>query len=874
MVLPCSTLQQPRHPNGGGPRGKKRGASEEVSNRLPPAALLLPAAPHLGEAEGVTRAVAPLLFLLPAVCLAQASAIGELRPTLPPTNAALADEVTAPEVNPAGLQFIDGPMLIYQHERNLDLDSIVDGLYFGSTFFDWVGLGVGLDWVRGPYAGGERSGYRKTSYTFSVGGQWLSAGTSFNVYTPNLGTAPGPNTWDLGFSSRPSRFLALGLALKDIGDEAHTRTWELAFGVRPWGDWLTLGANWQFPGFSTLDQSRVGGVIQAEMVRGVVLGTSVTKSWREAGDPWFWQVSLTLNTEHVGASYALGGGPNGTDHVIQARVSASRYRALDLLGNRVGMIDLDTALRQGGSALGLFGIREEDPYLRLLRRLKLAAEDRNLGGLVVKIERLPVGLAEAEELRAELLRIRKAGKKVAAVLLSGGDKEYLIATGADRIWVAPQSFLDVNGLTANAIFLGDTMQKLGIKWDVARVGPYKDAPDALTRASMSREQRESLDTFLDAEMHRYEGLVSDARGLPPERFRKVLEEGLLPPRLAVREKLADDVVDPAQLDRAGTALVPDGRWIGTYWPPIPERRWGEPRRIAVIPVIGTITTGRSRSDPLGFSRSAGSETVQRALRDAENDPRVTAIVLRVDSGGGDGLASDIMYRAVLRARTRKPVVATMGGAAASGGYYAAMGADWVLAEPTTLTGSIGVFVLKPGLEGLGKKLGINVETLKRGPLSDILGLYKPWTPAEQAAAQRWVDAFYDDFVGEVARSRKLDREKVDAVARGRIWSGEDALARGLVDALGGMPEAIAEARRRAGVPEGEDLSLVTYGGPVGLFGALAGENGVLTQIGITGERTGPEPDALQALAREIGVPSLFILEPGLKAALPFELRVQ
>ncbi|HZX41170.1 MAG TPA: S49 family peptidase, partial [Myxococcaceae bacterium] len=422
----------------------------------------------------------------------------------------------------------------------------------------------------------------------------------------------------------------------------------------------------------------------------------------------------------------------------------------------------------------LFGILDEDPYLRLLRRFERAGEDPTLAGLVVKIERLPIGMAEAEELRGELVRLRHRGKRVAAVLLSGGDKEYLIATGADRIWVAPQSFLDVNGLAASAIFLGDTMQKLGIKWDVARVGPYKDAPDALTRASMSREARESLDAFLDSESSRYEGLVAESRGISVDRFRKVLAEGLLPPRTAVREKLADDVVDPAQLDRAGTALVPDGRWVGAYWPPPLERRWGEPRRIAVVPVIGTITGGRSRSDPLGFSRSAGAETIQRALRDAESDPRVAAIVLRVDSGGGDGLASDIMYRAVLRARARKPVVATMGSAAASGGYYAAMGADWVLAEPTTLTGSIGVFVLKPGLEGLGKKIGVNVETLKRGPLAEILGLYRPWTPAEQAAAQRWVDAFYEDFVNEVAQSRKMETARVDAVARGRIWSGADA----------------------------------------------------------------------------------------------------
>src|SRR5262249_39153787 len=155
---------------------------------------------------------------------------------------------------------------------------------------------------------------------------------------------------------RPSRFLALGLALKDIGDEAHTRTWEVAFGLRPWGDWLTLGANWQFPGFNSLDRSRVGGVVQAEVVRGVVLGTSVTKSWREAGARGFWQVRVPRDPAPAGATYALGGGPNGTDHLIQARLSASRYRGLEPFGNRVGQIDLDTALRESGSALGLFGI--------------------------------------------------------------------------------------------------------------------------------------------------------------------------------------------------------------------------------------------------------------------------------------------------------------------------------------------------------------------------------------------------------------------------------------------------------------------------------------------------------------------------------------
>jgi len=278
--------------------------------------------------SGVTRSALLLALLLPFLAHAQASSIGQLRPTLPPTNAALADEVTAPEVNPAGLLHLGGPMLIYQHERNLHLDSIVDGLYFGSSFFDWVALGVGLDWVRGPHVGDERSGYRKTSYALAFGGQLLSLGTAFNVYTPNLGTAPGPNTWDLGLLSRPSSSLSIGMSLKDIGNEAQSRTWEFAVGVRPWGPRVTLGANWQFPGFNSLDRSRVGGVAEVEAWKGIRLGTSVTKSFWEAGDPWFWQVSLTVDTDHAGVGYALGGGPNGTDHLISARLSAARYRGL------------------------------------------------------------------------------------------------------------------------------------------------------------------------------------------------------------------------------------------------------------------------------------------------------------------------------------------------------------------------------------------------------------------------------------------------------------------------------------------------------------------------------------------------------------------
>ena len=247
----------------------------------------------------------------------------------------------------------------------------------------------------------------------------------------------------------------------------------------------------------------------------------------------------------------------------------------------------------------------------------------------------------------------------------------------------------------------------------------------------------------------------------------------------------------------------------------------------MVPVLGTISGGKSRESPLGGEAIAGAETVALALERAQRDPTVAAIVLRVDSGGGDVLASELMYRAALEAKKHKPVIASMGDVAASGGYYAAMAADEIWASPTTLTGSIGVFYLKPALRGLlGDKLGANQETITRAPMADLLNSWRPWTEAEQKAVQAWVDSAYDDFITQVATSRKLDKAKVDGVARGRVWAGTAAKEHGLVDSLGGLMEAVEAARKRAKVPAGEELDLVVLGEARGLFSSLGGEPGV------------------------------------------------
>jgi protease-4 len=540
------------------------------------------------------------------------------------------------------------------------------------------------------------------------------------------------------------------------------------------------------------------------------------------------------------------------------------------------MLDLNDRLASGlNPALALVGASEEDPYLELMLFLDLATKDPQLRGVVLKMEGLDgVSWGRAEELRQAVLRLRGSGKKVMAVLISCDDKGYLVASAADQIYALPASSLLINGLSAGVITVGGAMEKLGITWDVARVGEYKTATEQFTRKDMSEAERETVNAYLDTEVSWYEEAVTRGRKLPPGRLREIWAVGLIPARKAVQLGLVDGILQQQQdLEQKVRALVPDASYSQNYSPRgLRERRWGSRRRIAIVPVLGDIAGGKSRQGPLGGVQIAGAETVVLALLRAQEDPDVVAIVLRVDSGGGDVLASDLMYRAVVEAKKHKPVIASMGDVAASGGYYAAVAADEIYANPTTLTGSIGVFYLKPALQGLLRdKLGINEERIPRAPLADMLDPWRPWTPEEQKAVQSWVDSTYDDFITYVGAARKLDKQKVDAIARGRVWSGKDALARGLVDKLGGFVEAVEAARTHAQVPPWEELDLEVYGEPKGLFSSLGGEPGVMNRL--LPPVAPALPPGMQTLLKETGL-STGWLEPGLKATLPFTLSVE
>ena len=797
--------------------------------------------------------------------------------TLGPTSAALVDEATASNVNPAGLANVGGAELIYLHERSVARNQVGDGFYLADTFFHALSLGVSTEWMRST----TLADVRKTTWSLAMGGSAFSFGLGLNLYNSwEERTLSGLASLSLGVQSRPLRWLALGASLQNVDEPTRgvvrlPRRFDFGVGFRPFKERLTLAVDYLVRTDAGFGNGAVQGTVKAEIISGLTVGVGVSQGLGPRDDLRV-QLGLTLNTEHFGAQYTFGYSPGGADHVFGVRLSQASYGSAVALEGKVALFDLDDLLAQTGGALSLLGGTTADPYLEVTELLDRAARDPMLRGVILKISNLPgTGLGKADELRHAILRLRAANKKVLAVLLNGGDTEYFVASAADRVYAVPQALLLINGFEAQMTFLGDTMEKLGVKWDVARVGAYKNAPDQLTRSAASPEQRETVNAYLDTDVRTVEAAITAARHIPVERLHEAQALGLVPGRKALALGLIDGILDTEALEKAVGEQIPGSHFDATYAPPGYDQRWGSRRRIALIPVVGDIAGGKSREAPFGLARIAGAETVVLALKRAEEDPSVAAIVLRVDSGGGDGLASDLMYRAVLSAKKKKPVIASMGDVAASGGYYAAMGADAVFASPTTITGSIGVFVVKPGVEQLAERLGVHQESVKRGPLAGILDLYHPWTPEEQKAAQAWVDAFYDDFITEVASSRHLAKSRVDALARGRVWSGADAKDRGLVDQLGGLHDALEEARRRAKLNASEEVEITVFGEPHGLLAALGGEPGaaaVAKALGIV--PAAGLPENLAALVREAGFPSLALAEPGLKAMMPFTLGVR
>lgn len=448
---------------------------------------------------------------------------------------------------------------------------------------------------------------------------------------------------------------------------------------------------------------------------------------------------------------------------------------------------------------------ESAPLFEVERALRHACSDARLAGVIVHLDELTPGWSKAESLHRALLAVRRSGKLVVAVATTLDNASYVVASAAELVLLHPSSILAVQALAAERFFVTDLLGELGARPELEHVGEFKSAGEAFTRRSASEEhQLETRAILEDLDGRRME-LVSEARGLSFAEVEEAHREGPLLPEEALRRRLVDRLAGEEALDEVlEERLGPSPRRVplrayARRRGPL-RRLWQiRRRRVAVVHASGLITLGEGRLSRRG-SATIEARALGETLRKLREDARVGAVVLRIESPGGGAVASDWIRAELAAVAAKKPVVVSMGDVAASGGYLIATAAHAVLAEATTLTGSIGVIGGKVNLGPVLDRLGIRRETQSTGDNAGFFSPLRAFTPEERARYRALLAHFYENrFLPAVAEGRKLSREQADAAGRGRVWTGRQGLANGLVDRLGGLGEAIELALERAGL---------------------------------------------------------------------------
>lgn len=471
---------------------------------------------------------------------------------------------------------------------------------------------------------------------------------------------------------------------------------------------------------------------------------------------------------------------------------------------------------------------DDSSLSNLLTQIKKAKVDKRIGGLLLEISFSGAGWGKADEIRDAIADFRTSGKPAYAYMEYGANKEYYIATSCEKIFVTPGGDLFINGLAADVMFFRGSLDKLGIEPDVFQIGKYKNAPDQFTRKEMSEAHREVIDSILDDIFNRYKETIATARKKTPEEINEIIDNAPIRGTDAKARGLIDDAIYRDQVNnefkkRLGykeneSLRITNG---GTYRD-VRQESLGlnQGERIALIYASGTIGSGKSNDGSFG-DQSIGSDTLSKAVNDAAADNSIKAIVIRVDSPGGSSYASDIIWHAIEEAKKKKPIVISMSDVAASGGYYIACNANKIVAEPSTITGSIGIFAGKPVLKGFYDWLGISNEYVLRGKLAGMFRETEKFSPEERAKFESMIKStYYDEFVPKVAQGRGRDREYIDSIGQGRVWMGDQGKANGLVDEFGGLDRAIEIAKGLANIPAEKGVQRVIFPYPRNFFEEL------------------------------------------------------
>lgn len=738
----------------------------------------------------------------------------------PYSSVATADDILAAGFNPAGLGLKRGFQTGFFHTYS---DSSFEG--DNGWLISSGNLAFSAEWLGNV----TPQTYRK--YTLAHGASitpGLYWGSSYSWFGSRHKDYDDLSSWKLGLLARPSEFLSVGLVAKDINrpkslGERTEASFDLGLAVRPlggfWQDRLTLSVDASLGQKEKLENASTRWKAEAEPWEGFMISGDIDNDGN-------FGIGGRINLPHLGAGTynAVSKDYDFDQGIVYAALSRDRYRTLLERRDNILEVSLSGKIVEENTRVGLLG-KKKPTVMDLLTDIKRAKDDRTIRGILLRIDDFDMGLAKTQEIREAILDFKESGKGVVAYLQNAGNKEYYLATAADRVVLMPTGYLSLTGLAAQVVFVKGTLDKLGIVADLEHIGDYKSASDLVTRDSMSPAHREVVNSILDDLYDQITGEIAQARGWTQEQTKSVIDQGPFTASEAQKAGLVDTLLFYDQLNelvgpQQGNSCFPLAGCLPNSTDSRIDRQayhkrshykysWAVAPRIAVVFATGTIFSGESGKELL-IGDVMGSETIARAIKKAREDGRVKAIVFRVDSPGGEGIASEIILREIALTKGKKPFIVSMSDLAGSGGYHISCAADTIVCMPGTYTGSIGVVTGKLSLEGLYEKIGFSIETVKRGKHAGFYSTTREFNDEEREVVKRQIQEFYSDFVQKVADERGMSYDDVHAVAQGRVWTGRQAKGNGLVDILGGLDLALAIAKEKAGLPEDAEVEIVAY----------------------------------------------------------------
>ncbi|HWA77188.1 MAG TPA: signal peptide peptidase SppA [Polyangiaceae bacterium] len=732
------------------------------------------------------------------------------------------DDSTALVVNPANLAFLPSAELRWS---SLYLDEAALLPWQGHAFSFALPLpfslatGVRVDIVDPPSTLAGLSPPFRANYEWFTWGLALRAsdttslGLSYKHSTSEARIIDDIDSWSFGFSTRPSELLGISAVAHDLGNpESRTgyelgASYDLALALRPFSSRaVELGL-----------EGRYVSEDSGYWVPRATLGVDIPELGRLRGEFAMQDPTNDLNRRAWLASAQMSFAFNGVSGSME-------FGAGSVFGNALGSeakgqahenLAIDVAFRgfrePAAAPSPAYALRirlENTPdargHVALLRRLwSIAERESSVAAVVLELRASPAkSMAHVQELRDAVHFLRMSGKSVLCHIEDGDGSALYLCSAANRILVSPGGGLRFAGLKARYLYYRSLLDKLGIHADFVRIGAHKSAPEAFMQDASSETAREDKIDLLQQFERQLTLGVAAGRKIEPLELRRRIALGPFIAEEAKQQGFVDglafdDEVEKGVADMLGghVNLVDDKR------APIAPTHFGATRGIAVIYVDGDMVDGRSQVIPLVGMRLVGSYTIAETVKQARDNPMVGAVVLRVESGGGSALAADVIWREVELTSKVKPVIVSMGATAASAAYYIAAPATRIYANPLTITGSIGVFYGKADVSELLRRIGVSVEVYKTAPRADAESLYRPFTAEEKVELQRKVGQFYAQFLARVSAGRKLTPAQVDAVGQGQVWTGEQALSRKLIDELGGLRQALNQARLLADLPD-------------------------------------------------------------------------